>query len=170
MMRTFFLLEEKFWDAKGSWKDFLEGRKLKWASLDCYINISFANAELSHLHLYLHAPKLDVKGASVQLLGAYTLSALSSELMEADFLACLRLADAITNWTFLQALLKALEASYKDKFLTEIPADFVNHIEASRVLSSSLLTEVRLRTEEFFKTRKACHDKVFTACSLNLRA
>jgi len=33
-----------------------------------------------------------------------------------------------------------------------------------------LLTEVRLKTEQIFKTRKACPDKVFTACSPNSRA
>jgi len=63
-----------------------------------------------------------------------------------------------------------LEASYEEKFLAEIPAKFVDHIEALRVLTSLLLTEVRLRTEEFFKTRKACPGKVFTACSSNFRA
>lgn len=33
-----FLLEVSFWDSKGSWKDFLEGRKLRWPSVNRFIN------------------------------------------------------------------------------------------------------------------------------------
>jgi len=76
-----FLLNERFWDAKGLWKDFLDGRKLKWPSLDRFINLSFANPELRHLHLCLHAPKLDLKGALVQLLRACSLTNLSADFM-----------------------------------------------------------------------------------------
>jgi len=61
-----FLLEERFWNAKESWKDFLDNKKLKWPSLDRFMNLSFGNPELSHLHLCLHAPKLDLKCASTQ--------------------------------------------------------------------------------------------------------
>jgi len=60
-------------------------------SLDIFMNISFKNPELCLNHLYLHAPKLDLKGAAGQLLGAFSLSSLSSELMEADF-------GARSNW------------------------------------------------------------------------
>ena len=49
------------------------------------MNISFKYPELRHNHLYLHAPKLDLKGAAGQLLGPFSLSSLSSELVEADF-------------------------------------------------------------------------------------
>jgi len=76
-----FLLNERFWDAKGLWKDFLNGRKLKWPLLDQFINLSFANPELRHIHLCLHAPKLDLKGALVQLLRAYSLTNLSADFM-----------------------------------------------------------------------------------------
>jgi len=64
-----FLVSDKFWDAKGSWKEFLKGKKLKWSTVDCFINFFFYNEELKHLHLCLHAPKLDIKGA-IQFMGA----------------------------------------------------------------------------------------------------
>jgi len=51
------------------------------------MNISFSNDELKDLHLCLNAPKLDAKGASVQLLEAYFLANLSADLVDTDFVA-----------------------------------------------------------------------------------
>lgn len=103
-----------------------KAKNYKWPSLDRFINLSFVHSELCHLHLCFHAPKLDLKGASVQLLGAYSLTNLSADLVEAVFLARSKLADAISDWTSSQALLESV-ASYEDKFLSEIPANFVDH-------------------------------------------
>lgn len=50
-------------------------------------NLSFSNDELQDLHLCLHAPKLDLKVATVQVVGASLLTSLTQELVDADFLA-----------------------------------------------------------------------------------
>ncbi|EJW94879.1 hypothetical protein EVA_17013, partial [gut metagenome] len=140
------------------------------ASLDKFMNISFENPELRHIHLCLHAPKLDLKGAAGQLLGTYSLSPLSSELVEADFGARSKLAEALLQWTSSRAMLISLKSSLSTQFGENIPSAFVDHFKALNVLESSLLSSVRDRTEDFFKARKACRDKVFTVCSANLRA
>jgi len=149
-----FLLEECFWNPQGSWKDFLESKKLKWPSLEKFMNISFENPELRHIHLCLHAPKLDEKGATGQLLGAYSSSSLSSELVEADFSAHSRLAEDLLQWTSSQAMLGTLKTSLTAEFGANIPSTFVDHRNSLSVLAASLLSSVKDRTEEFFKARK----------------
>jgi len=46
----------------------------------------------------------------------------------------------------------------------------MDHRNSLAVLAASLLSSVKDRTEEFFKARKACRDRVFMGCSVNLRA
>lgn len=77
-------------------------------------NLSFSNDELRDLHLCLHAPKLDLKVATVQVVGASSLTSLTQELVDADFLARGPLVDTLTNWVTSQALLKSMEASYEE--------------------------------------------------------
>jgi len=134
------------------------------------MNISLENPELCHIHLCLLAHKLDLKGAAGQLLGAYSLSSLSSELVEADFGARSRLAEALLQWTSSQAMLGTLKTSLTVQFGDNIPSTFVDHCNSLSVLAASLLSSVKDRTQEFFKARKACRDRVFTGCSANLRA
>ena len=165
-----FIVSPQFWDANGSWKDFLESKKCKWPSLERFINLSFANEELRDLHLCLHAPKLDVKGASVQVIGASSLAHLTSELVEADFLSRGRLADTLTNWVTAQALLKDMGGVFSDKFGDEVPIEFTGLSEVLKVLISSLFAEVKTRTEDFFKARKACRARAFVSCPSHLRA
>jgi len=165
-----FLLEDRFWDARGSWKDFLEGKKLKWPSLEKFLNVSFDNPELRHIHLCLHAPKLDLKGAASQLLGTYSLTQLSSELVESDYNARSKLAEALMQWTSSRAMLISFKSSLSAQFGDNIPSAFVGHFKSLNILESSLLSSVRDRTEEFFKARKACREKVFAGCTANLRA
>lgn len=88
---------------------------------------------------------MDIKGASVQLGFTSALTNISAELVEADFTSRSRLADSISNWTSTQAIIESLEASYEEQFLDKVPAYFVEHIEALRSLSSSLLSEVKLK-------------------------
>jgi len=164
-----FLLQEKFWDPNCSWREFLDYKKIKWPVLERFVNISFFNEELKDLQLCLNAPKLDAKWASVQLLGAYFLASLPSDLVDADFIVRGRLNDAITNWLATQSLYKSMQASY-EKYGKEIPYDFCDHIEATRVIGSFLFVEVKNWTEDFFRTRKACSNKVFTSCASNQRA
>jgi len=134
------------------------------------MNISFENPELCHIHLCLHAPKLDLKGAAGQLLGAYSLSSLLSELVEADFGARSRLAEALLQWTSSQAMLGTFKTSLTVQFGNNIPSTFMDHRNSLAVLAASLLSSVKDRTEEFFKARKACRDRIFTGCSANLCA
>lgn len=47
---------------------------------------------------------------------------------------------------------------------------FSDHLDSSKVLTSSLFTEFKVRVEDFFKARKACCEKVFSSCLNNLRA
>jgi len=79
------LVSLQFWDANGSWREFLVVKKCKWPSLERFINLSFSNEELAELHLCLHAPKLEAKVASIQLVGASSLAHLTSEQIEANF-------------------------------------------------------------------------------------
>lgn len=72
----------------------LNTKKVKWHVLERLINVAFFNEELKDLHLCLNAPKLDAKVASTQLLGAYNVAVLPSELIEADFLARGRLSNS----------------------------------------------------------------------------
>jgi len=148
----------------------LETKKCKWPSLDRFINLRFSNDELKDLHLCLHAPKLDIKGASIQLLGASSLTNLTSELVEVDFVARGRLADTLSNWVTTQALLKDLEETYEKRFGDGASTEFVSHIEVLRVLVAFLFSEVKTRTEDFFRARKARRNKVFVSCAANLRA
>jgi len=72
------------------------------------MKIGFSNDKLKELHLCLNALKLDVKGASVQLLGAYAPPNIPGELVDADFVSRGRLADALTNWLATQSIFKGL--------------------------------------------------------------
>ena len=164
-----FILTVRFWDSTGSWKDFLEGKKLRWPTVDRFINQSFYNPELKDLHLCLHAPRLDLKGA-VQLLGAYSLSGLSSELAETDSLARARLADALVSWTSSQALIDSWVTALEQNFPQGLSALFVANMDSLKVLTTSWLSEVKHRTEDFFRARQACREKVFASCALNLRS
>jgi len=107
------------------------------------MNISFENPELRHIHLCFHAPKLDLKGAAGQLLDAYSLSSLSSELVEADFGARSRLAEALLQWTFSQAMLRTLKTSLTAQFDENIPPIFVDHRNSLSVLAAFLLLSVK---------------------------
>jgi len=69
-----------------------------------------------------------------------------AELVDNDFNARAKLADVITSWTALHALV----GFYSKQFGQEILAPLVEHIEALRVLTSSWLSEVKTKTEEFF--------------------
>jgi len=112
---------------------------------------------------------LDAKVASMQLLGAYNLGVLPAELSEADFIARGRLSDSLTNWLATQSLFKGMQASYHMQSGNEIPDIFVDHLESTKGIVSSLFTNFKYRTENFFKARKACRDKNFMSCPNNLR-
>jgi len=165
-----FLVTPQFWDATGSWREFLEAKKCKWPSLERFINLRFSNEELSELHLCLHAHKLESKVASLQLGGAASQVHLSNELVDTDFVDRAHLADALSNWVASQALLKSMKETFGGKFGDSVPSEFTNLSEVPRVLGSSLCTEVKNKTEDFFRARKACRVKVFSSCGANLSA
>jgi len=128
--------------------------------LERFINFSFSNDELSDLHLCLHAPKLDIKVASIQV-GASSLTHLTSELVEADFVVRGRLADTLT---------KNMKETFKKRFGDEVPTEFAGLAEVLKVLAASLFSEVKSQTEDFFRARKACRTRAFVSCCSKLRA
>ena len=67
------------------------------------------------------------------------MSSLSSELVEADFGARSKLAEALLQWTSSQAMLDTLETSWAVQFGVNIPSTFVDHSNSLAVLVASLL-------------------------------
>jgi len=56
-----------------------------------------------------------------------------------------------------------MQESYHTQFDSEIRDSFIDHLESTRGLVSSLFTDFRNKIEEFFRARKACGDKAFTS-------
>jgi len=65
------------------------------------------------------------------------------------------LNDASTNWLATQSIYKGLQASFEATFGDEMPDGFIDHLESTRVIASSLFTKVKRRTENFFRVRRA---------------
>ena len=63
-----------------------------------------------------------------------------------------------------------MKEAFRESFENCLPTKFSSILEVLKVLLSSLFTEVKFRTEDFFRARKACRMKVFAFCGANLRA
>jgi len=63
-----------------------------------------------------------------------------------------------------------MKETFGKKFSESVPSDFTSLSEVLRVLGASLFREVKMRTEDFFRARKACRVKVFSSFGTNLRA
>jgi len=63
-----------------------------------------------------------------------------------------------------------MQETFGNKFGEDIPTDFTNLIEVLKVLVAALFTELKTRTEDFFRARKACRVRSFISCGSNLRA
>jgi len=135
-------------------------KKCQWPLLARFINLSFSNEELAEFYLCLHAPKLDAKVASIQLVGASSLAHLTSEQIEADFVARGRLADILTNWVTFQAFLKNGE-TFGNRFGNEIPTEFASLSEVLKVLVASLFLGGQDSDREFFQSQEGLQGEGF---------
>jgi len=63
-----------------------------------------------------------------------------------------------------------MKETFGERFEDCLPTKFLSLMEVLKVVSSSLFTEVKFLTKDFFRARKACRMKIFSSCGANLRA